>query len=177
MKNDVEERALTIMVPEAETFVHSFRAQYSSQDDSPVPAHITVNHPFCPALDNEAQIEEKLADLFSHIASFEFALMEVRRFPAALYLSPEPEEPFRQLIAAVAARFPESPPYEGKFAEIIPHLTVAYLEDGQEIEAVGEALDEAAAKALPITAEVRHVQLIEKAGSQWRERRSFRLKG
>ena len=177
MKNDVDERALTIMVPEAEAFVCSFRAEYGHRADGGVPAHITVNHPFCPAVAGEEQMEEKLAGLFSRMAAFTFALTEVRRFPAALYLAPEPEEPFKQLIAAVAARFPESPPYEGKFTEIIPHLTVAYLEDEQEIEVVGAALAAAAAKALPITAEVRNVQLIEKVGNVWRERRSFQLQG
>lgn len=175
MNNEVEERGLTILVPEAETFVRSFRAQYDSLSATVIPAHISINHPFCPAAESESRLEEILADLFSGIAAFKFALTEVRRFPEALYLVPEPEERFKELIEAAADRFPESPPYEGRFEDIIPHLTVAYLEDAQEIDAMSDVLFAAAAEVLPISGEITHVQLIEKVGGSWRERRSFRL--
>ena len=175
MNNDVEERGLTILVPEAEAFVRSFRAQYDSLATSEIPAHISVNHPFCPAAETEYQLEEILTDLFSGIAAFRFALTEVRRFPEALYLVPEPEERFRALIAAVGSCFPESPPYEGRFEDIIPHLTVAYLEDVQELDGMSDTLIAAAEEVLPIAGEITSVQLIEKGGCEWRESRSFPL--
>ena len=175
MNNDREERGLTILVPEAEEFVRAFRAQYSSLAANKIPAHISINHPFCPAVDKEPRLEEILADFFAGIAAFRFSLTEVRRFPEALYLVPEPEECFSALITAVAERFPESPPYEGQFEDVIPHLTVAYLEDAQEIEAMSDALFTSAAKVLPISAEVNSVQLIEKVDGEWRERHSFPL--
>ncbi len=177
MNNDVEERGLTIMVPEAEAFVRSFRAQCDSLAASEIPAHITVNHPFCPAVETESRLEEILADLFSGIAAFKFSLTEARRFPDVLYLALEPEESFRTLIAAVADRFPESPPYEGRFGDVVPHLTVAYLEDAQDIDAMSDALSAAAARALPISGEVASVLLIEKVGGEWQERKSFQLGG
>lgn len=175
MNNDVEERGLTIMVPEAENFVRSFRAQYDSLDAAEIPAHISVNHPFRPAAEIDARLEEKLTDLFSGIAAFRFAMTKVRRFPDALYLVPEPEERFRAIIAAVADCFPESPPYEGRFEDVIPHLTVAYLEDVQEIDAMSSTLYAAAARALPISGKITRVTLIEKAAGKWRERKSFLL--
>ena len=49
MNNDAEERGLTILVPEAEDFVRAFRAQYDSLAANKIPAHISINHPFCPA--------------------------------------------------------------------------------------------------------------------------------
>lgn len=177
MNKDVEERGLTILVPEAEAFVRSFRAQYDSLDAIKIPAHITVNQPFCPAAETESRLEEILVDLFSSIAAFKFTLAEVRRFPGALYLAPEPEERFRALIAAVTACFPESLPYEGQFEDVIPHLTVAYLEDAQEIDAMSAALSAASAEVLPITGKVTSVLLIEKVGGKWRERMSFQLEG
>jgi len=175
MHDEVEERGLTILVPEAEDFVRAFRSQYDSLAANKIPAHISINHPFCPAVGKESRLEEILADLFSGIAAFKFSLTEVRRFPEALYLVPEPEECFSALITAAAERFPESPPYEGRFKNVIPHLTVAYLEDAQEIEAMSDVLSASAAKVLPISAEANGVQLIEKVGGEWRERRSFLL--
>jgi len=176
MDYEVEERGLTIMVPEADAFVRSFRARYESLKGHEVPAHITVNHPFCPKKETVPQLEAILVDLFSTIPAFKFALTEVRRFPETLYLAPEPDEAFRALINAVTERFPESPPYEGQYEDIVPHLTVAYLEDGEEIEAMAEAL-EAAADVLPITGEINSVQLIEKIAGQWSVRRVFQLAG
>lgn len=175
MNDEVEERGLAILVPEAEDFVRAFRAQYDSLVANEIPAHISINHPFCPAAEKESRLEEILADLFSGITAFRFSLTEVRRFPEALYLAPEPEGCFTALITAVADCFPQSPPYEGRFENIIPHLTVAYLEDTQEIDAMSDALSAAAAKALPLHAEVTNVRLIEKVGGEWRERRSFPL--
>jgi 2'-5' RNA ligase len=176
MNHDVEERALTIMVPEAEAFVRSFRAGYDSLNGFDVPAHITINHPFCPKKEAEPQLEAILVDLFSAMPAFQFALTEVRRFAETLYLAPEPDANFRALINAVTERFPESPPYEGQYEDVVPHLTVAYLEDGQAIEAMALALEAAAAEVLPIAGEVKEVLLIEKIGGVWHERRGFQLK-
>lgn len=38
------------------------------------------------------------------------------------WLSPQPAQPLRELTAAVAAAFPDHPPYAGAFAEPAPHL-------------------------------------------------------
>ena len=38
--------------------------------------------------------------------------------------SPEPAEPFIALTEAIAARWPDYPPYDGAFDEVIPHLTI-----------------------------------------------------
>jgi 2'-5' RNA ligase len=175
MKDNVEERALVVLVAEAEMFVRSFRAKYGGMADSDVPAHISINIPFVPALNSDSELDEALSDLFSGMAAFQFTLTEVRRFPAAFYLAPEPEERFRMLITAVMDRFPESPPYEGKFDDVVPHLTVAYLEDAQEINDIGEALSAAAEGVLPISGKVTRVLLIEKVDGKWRERMSFEL--
>ena len=175
MDSIVEERGLVILVPEAEAFVRSFRAKYESLAASDSPAHITINHPFAPASEPNSRLEEVLTDLFSGIAAFQFALTEVRMFPTALYLTPEPEERFKTLIAAIADLFPESPPYEGQFDDIIPHLTVAYLEDSEEINGMNDALSTMAEGVLPITGKVTKVNLIERVGGEWRERTSFYL--
>ena len=38
---------------------------------------------------------------------------------------PDPAEPFRRLTAALAAAFPDYPPYGGRHDDVVPHLTVA----------------------------------------------------
>ncbi|MEV4399696.1 2'-5' RNA ligase family protein [Nonomuraea sp. NPDC049607] len=93
------------------------------------------------------------------------------RFPGVLYPAPGPERPFRELTEAVAARWPEAPPYEGRFASIVPHLTVA---DRQEPELLDHVEAELAA-GLPLTARVREVRLPVGDGRRRREERAFPL--
>lgn len=60
------------------------------------------------------------------------------RLPEGLCPVPEPDTQLRQLTEAIADRWPEAPPYGGRFAEIVPHLTIAQgREDAvlEEIEA------------------------------------------
>jgi len=153
----------------------TFRAHYESMAASNIPAHISINIPFVPAMESDSELDKALSDLFSGIASFRFLLTEARRFPNVLYLAPEPEERFSMLIKAVTDRFPESPPYEGEFDDTIPHLTVAYLDDSQEINVLGDALSAAVEGMLPISGVVTNVLLIEKVDGKWRERTSYAL--
>ncbi len=175
MSGDVEERALAVFVPQAEAFVRSFRAQHESLAASDIPAHITINIPFVPDLRPDARLDAALTELFHGFPAFPFALTAVGRFPTVLYLTPQPEEEFRRLIAAVSECFPESPPYKGEFADVIPHMTVAYLPDAEALEVMGAALDAAAEEALPIRGTAERVALLEKIDGMWRERKSFRL--
>ena len=177
MDSVVEERALFVLVPEAEAFVRSFRAECEGLIDDDIPAHITINVPFVPDLNSESDLEEALDDLFSGIAAFPFALTEIRRFPNVLYLAPEPEERFKELIAAVFDRFPESPPYEGQFDNVIPHLSLVYLEDSEELNAQSDTQAAATGGLLPITGKITNVWLLEKVAGEWRKRKSFQLGG
>src|SRR3989442_1054852 len=73
--------------------------------------------------------EDGLEELFAGFEPFDFALTEVRRWPGVLWLAPEPAEPFVALTSALAARYPEHPPYEGEHDVVIPHLTVGHHEE------------------------------------------------
>jgi hypothetical protein len=94
---------LVILVPEAETLVGPFRSRYDSSAADGMPAHITINYPFLPAVQDESGAIDSLRGLFSSVSSFEFALGAVGRFPGALYLEPAPAQPFIDLIQAVSA--------------------------------------------------------------------------
>jgi 2'-5' RNA ligase len=120
------ESALLVPVPEAEPCVRQHRFRHDSVARRGVPAHITVLYPFVPP---DAITDTTLASVRQVLArfpAFSFRLSRLERFPeGALYLAPDPAEPFVQLTAAVGGPFPEYPPYGGIHAEVIPHLTVA----------------------------------------------------
>jgi 2'-5' RNA ligase len=78
-----------------------------------VPAHITVLYPFVPPERINDSVVRKLRDMLSSFAAFEFRLVRIGRFPIALYLAPEPAQPFIGLTETVVREFPEYLPYGG----------------------------------------------------------------
>jgi len=90
-----------------------------------MPAHVTVLWPFMPPALLDPEVEAALASVFAVVDAFDFSLSEVRWFERrVVYLAPGPVEAFRALTDAVSSRFPEYPPYEGAFDDVIPHVTV-----------------------------------------------------
>jgi hypothetical protein len=119
------ESAWIVQVPEAEPLVGKLRDQFDASAKLGVPAHITVLDPFMPP---ERITEAVLHDVHIAISAaqpFEFRLATVGRFPGVLYLIRQPSAPFAVLTESIAHRFPEFPPYEGKFRSVIPRLTIA----------------------------------------------------
>src|SRR5205823_3950729 len=90
-----------------------------------IPPHITVLFPFAPTARVDAGFEADLARLFAATASFPFALDRVGRFPEVLWIGPADSQPFVSLTTVIAERWPQWPPYEGRFPDVVPHLTVA----------------------------------------------------
>jgi hypothetical protein len=116
-----------------------------------MPAHITLIYPFRDSARIDAETIEDIGSVLSSFVSFTFTLTTVECFRSplvVLYLAPEPAAPFQELTRAFARRFPDAPPYEGVFDEIIPHVKIADEED-PEILATVEA---EVASRLPIEA-------------------------
>jgi len=90
-----------------------------------VPPHITLVFPFVCAWQVTDSFISGLSDLFRECACFAFDLAELRRFPATLYLAPEPSEPFAALSEVLADHYPECEPHVHAFGKVVPHLTVA----------------------------------------------------
>ncbi len=101
--------------------------------------------------------------------------MEVRRWPTVLYLAPSPDTPLRALTQAVVERFPSYPPYEGEFDDVIPHLTVADLENTDQLDAISNRFPQASAGRLPIDVRVGQLWLMVLQGGVWAPRVSFEL--
>jgi hypothetical protein len=154
--------ALIVAVPEAEAHVADLREAHDSSAPLGVPAHITILYPFAPP---ETVDEEALAGLIASQGAFSFELATVEHFGDEItYLAPVPAEPFSRLTRAVAARWPEYPPYEGAHDDPTPHLTV------------GECRLELA-PPLPIACRAREVLLLEEEepGGRFRLRRRLPL--
>jgi len=90
-----------------------------------VPAHITLLYPFMPPSELKDDVRRRVEEIVEQEPSFPFVLGSVGRWPNVVYLEPQPDDPFRRLTLALAAAFPDYPPYEGAHAEVIPHLTIA----------------------------------------------------
>jgi 2'-5' RNA ligase len=155
--------AVVVPVPEAGRTVPSWTLAMEP--------HVTVLYPFVPAQRIDDALVAALRDVLGAVPAFEFALAEVRRFPGVLYLAPEPAAPFVAMTEACARRWPEHPPYEGAYAGVVPHVTLA---EGQE----PPGLAERAAGALPIRARAREAWLMAPgAGGAWERRAALPLSG
>jgi hypothetical protein len=156
--------ALIVPVPEAEPQVGELRLAHDPSAAFGVPAHVTILFPF---LDTGDLDEAALADLISGFPAFDFELDRVEQFPdGATWLRPAPSLPFVDLTAAVSQRWPEAPPYEGAFDEVIPHLTLSKTPIDVQLQ-------------LPITARAREVLLIEEdePSGRWAARLHLPLLG
>ena len=155
--------ALIVPVPEAVPRVSELRLEHDPTAALGVPAHITILFPFAPP---DAVDEPSVADVLAPFRAFHFELASLEHFDDDVtYLAPRPAQPFSDLIDAVAARWPEHPPYEGTVDTVLPHLTIGYRRLDVSIE-------------LPIACVAREVVLIEEDDEgRWRTRRRFALQG
>jgi 2'-5' RNA ligase len=160
-------------VPEAEPVVGTWRSQFDPAAADGVPAHITVLGPFLDRSLIDAGVMAELDALMAEHQPFYIELAACARFPGLLYLEPTPAAPFRALTGAIAGRWPEAPPYEGQFADVVPHLTVAY---GQEPEVL-DMIEPEVAGRLPVAARIESVQLMTCTGEHWEDVRTFLLGG
>ena len=172
------ESALTVLVPEAESLVKPFRDRYDPSAAAGVPAHITLLYPFKHPDEIDQTVIDDLNQCFRRCPPFVFSLALVRRFPnAVLYLAPQPEEPFRELTLAIWDRYPATPPYGGKWPDIVPHLSVACVKDEQQLDRIADDFVQASQGRLPINAIAGQVVLMEEKSGHWFVRATFSLQG
>jgi 2'-5' RNA ligase len=126
-----------------------------------MPPHVTLLYPAPSDVD-------AIAGVLLAFSAFEVVFARLDRFPGTVWLAPEPAEPFLRVIEALIRRFPEHRPYDGAFAEIVPHLTVAQ-----------SAFDDAVAgveTSLPLRSRAERAVLLEQAQpDRWREVAAFEL--
>jgi 2'-5' RNA ligase len=173
-KGFVIETALVIPVPEAELSVGAWRLRHASDAADGMWAHVTLIYPFRDSARIDAEAVQGIASVVTSFVSFPFTLTTVEYFRSPLlvvYLAPEPAEPFQELTRAFARMFPDAPPYEGVFDEIVPHVTVADENDPKVLATIEAEVG----SYLPIKAIAREVELVEHAPQGWSLRQCFKL--
>jgi hypothetical protein len=104
----------------------------ASKPSHGVPPHVTLLIPAPPDVDAASSALESFVP-------FDVTFRRFGRFPGALWLAPDPVEPFGGMTDALLRVFPDHPPYEGRFEGVIPHLTVAQGDDLDTAEAALQA--------------------------------------
>ena len=169
------ESALLVEVREAEPVVGRFRRRHDPSSAAGVPAHVTVIYPFLPPAKLSTSVLRTLKRLFAEVEPFRATFTRARRFPQALYLAPRPASRFRRLTELVFARFPQAPPYEGKFPDVVPHLTIAHATTSKELAKIARDFARVAARKLPVKTTVTAVLLFQRNAGRWRRRHAFSL--
>ena len=155
--------AIVVPVHEAEPVIGELRRLHSPSGRDGMIAHVSLLAPLA-GVDYDA-VEEVAAE---HRA-FPFRLAEVGRFESAVYLAPDPAEPFVALAEALRDRIPAEPVPGGR---VIPHVTIASRVEA----AVLDDVEERVRPLLPITATARTISVLERgADLRWRELRSVAL--
>jgi hypothetical protein len=132
-----------------------------------VPAHVTVLFPFLAAPDLTPADRSALAQLAARRAPFIARFSQVEVHEAMVWLVPDRQQPFLDLIDSVASRWPNHPPYGGIHDTLLPHLTFVETRNGRALGAARVA----AAESGPFEVIVREVTVItERASGAWRTR-------
>jgi hypothetical protein len=114
----------------------------------------------------------------SGVEPFRFTLVELGEFPGCLWLRPHPEQPFRYITDALHRAFPSYAPYDGKFAENRPHLTIAQTSSDQVLRDVRTDLTNALQRKAPVNGVASAVSLFTSdATGLWQLHTRFPFRG
>jgi 2'-5' RNA ligase len=108
---------------------------------------------------------EELDALLADQPAFDYSLDRVAWFgERVLWLAPTPAAPFKSLTALLARHF-DTPPWQGEFTEVVPHLTVGLA--GVSLgSTLAEAADDLASK-LPVRCRATEVVVMCGDGARW----------
>ena len=169
--------ALAILVPEADPIFGPTRERHDSSAAQGAPAHVTMIFPFVPPASLDRRARAQIAEVCASHAAFRFSLTEVRRFPDAVYLAPEPDEGFHRLLRDLLHVFPDYPPYEGKFDGFVPHLTLGTEDSTSVLEQISADFAQSQGDALPIPCVADTLTLLLRDEAGWVPRWGFALGG
>jgi 2'-5' RNA ligase len=156
--------ALVVPVPDADPLVSAWRERYDASAARGMPAHVTALYPFLPEDRLTDAVFSELTQLCAESPVLDVVFRRIKQFPGVLYLEPDPADGLRRLTIAIMKRWPEAPPYEGRFDEVIPHLTVA---TGASRRATAE-IEAALESGLPFRARLAEACVYAFDGARWR---------
>ena len=163
--------ALIAPVPAAEIVVAEHRRHLDAASTWGIPAHVSVLYPFVPPSAVDEQVIATVARALAAVPAFDCRWFGLD----VLWLEPNPDQPWRDLAAAVWTAFPAHPPYGGVHDEVVPHLTVA-TRHGANLPALHAAQD-AVQAGLPVATRIDRVLLVAgtDAPSSWARLHQFDL--
>lgn len=177
--DDGELSALLIPVAAAEGVVQEFRRDLDPSAVWGVPAHITALFPFLPIARVTTAVLNRVQEALRAIEVFDCRLERTDWFDdQVLWLAPDPDGPFRQLMQALWAAFPECPPYGGAIDDVVPHLTVGDRTGGGDLRPLRQA-ETVIKQDLPIRFSVVSVHLMSghREPNSWTTLYEFPLRG
>ncbi|MDR0783154.1 MAG: 2'-5' RNA ligase family protein [Propionibacteriaceae bacterium] len=154
---------LVVAVPEADQLIGDLRVRYVREVEG-LPAHVTVLYPWLPQELIDAHQLSRLRAVAATLEPFDAQLCGVGRFPGTLWLKPTPTEAFVALTNAVWRQWPDYPPFEGQYDEVIPHLTVAESQTEDLLDHLRQSLPPFA----PFSFRVTELTLLAFNGQAWR---------
>ena len=177
MLNNKLESVILIPIPNAEEIIGKWRIKYDRVARLGIPSHITLLFPFkTPSAINKTVIN-KLELLFSMIKIFSFSLTTIETFPNVIYLTPSPKKAFVDITKKIVSIFPENPPYEGKFPDINPHLTIGQLSEKDNFTEVLLNIKEDVQNKLPLKTKATEARLmVENPDGKWITMQTFQLR-
>ena len=171
---EVGESALVVLIPAADRVVAELRHHLDENATIGVPAHVTVLSPWlAPELIDDTVLAQ-LTQLFAAVDGFEVTFAETNWFGSnVLWLAPADDRPFLGLTDRLFAAFPDHPPFERRFDDIVPHLTVR---SGRPLPDLQRAERDVRSR-LPISAGITSVALLTRADgeSAFSQRATFPL--
>jgi len=163
---------LVLLTPALDDRFGDLRAAHDPAARQGMPAHATTLYPFMDPELVTGATRTRLAEVIGSFPRLELSFGKMGRFPEALWLAPDPVDPLVALTRAIAAAFPDYPPYGGQFETVIPHVTIA----------MGEGLDLGALEpevrrrlSPPVVQPVASVSLFTTVKRRWREIDRFEL--
>ena len=167
------ESAVVVLAPELEVVVGEWYRRYTEAGRRGLAPHLTLLYPFVELEGRGPGPAARIVAALAPFKPFDVTFAESARFAGeeqTLYLRPEPSGPFAAMIEALAAAFPEQPPYGGAFDEVTPHLTVA-----QGPASLLDPIESALPARLPVTIRVERVWLVVDTPKGWQRRSAFPL--
>ena len=118
---------------------------------------MTVLYPFVPPAAIDETVLDALAQAAASVPQFRAECRTTGWFDEeVLWLAPEPAPSFRALTTAVWRAFPDCQPYEGRFDDIVPHLTIGQAAPLEELRAAEREV----MRRLPIAMDVSAIQVM-----------------
>lgn len=165
-----------VRVPEVEPYVAQLRARFDPSAQRGLPAHVTLLHSSLPPGGIDPAVSARAAAAVSSIATFNYQVTRVARFPGTLYLAAEPAAPFLLLHDRVAAALSTGGLEKQERQPLIPHVSVVRKSaiDDRDVET---ELTAALQRHGPIACACHTIELFESSSGIWRPVAQFALSG